>query len=84
MHIYDNYRPISLLSCLNKIFEKFIHKNLMKYIDEHNILFMYQFGDRKLHSTTLALIEIIDKIKKWLNEGNHVLGINLDLTKLIL
>ena len=58
MHIVDNYRPISLLSCFNTIFEKLIHKNLMKFIDKHNILFMYQFGYRKLHSTTLALIEI--------------------------
>ena len=81
MHIADNYRPISLLSCFNKIFEKLIHKNLMKFMDKHNILFMYQFGYRKLHSTTLALIEITDKIKKWLDEGNDVLGIYLDLTK---
>ena len=42
---------------------------------------MYQFGYRKLHSTTLALIEITDKINKWLDEGNYVLGIYLDLTK---
>ena len=78
MHIADNYRPISLLSCFNKTFEKLIHRNLMKFIDKHNILFMYQFGYRKLHSTTLALIEITDKIKKWLDEGNYVLGIYLD------
>ena len=61
IHIADNYRPISLLICFNKIFEKLIHKNLMKFIDKHNILFMYQFGYRKLHSTTLALIEIAKK-----------------------
>ena len=42
---------------------------------------MYQFGYRKLHSITLALIEITDKIKKWLDEENYVLGIYLDLTK---
>ena len=53
----------------------------MKLIDKHNILFMYQFGYRKLQSTTLVLIEITDKIKKWLDEGNYVLGIYLDLTK---
>ena len=81
MHIADNYRPISLLSGFNKMFEKLIHKNLMKFIDKHNIVFMYQFGYRKLHSTTLALIEITDKIKKWLDEGNYVLGIYIDLTK---
>ena len=53
----------------------------MKFLESHNILFMYQLGYRKLHSTTIALIEITDKIKKLLDEGNYVIGIYLDLTK---
>ena len=81
MYISDNYRPISLLSIFNKIFEKILHRNLMKFLERHNILFMYQFGYRKLHSTTIALIEITDKIKKLLDEGNYVIGIYLDLTE---
>ena len=60
MHIAGSYRPISLLSCLNKIFEKLIRKNLTTFKDKDNILFMYQFCYRKLDSTTLALIEITD------------------------
>ena len=39
----------------------------MKFLESHDILFMYQFGYRKLHSTTIALIEITDKIKKLLD-----------------
>ena len=81
MYISDNYRPISLLSIFNKIFEKILHRNLMKFLERHNILFMYQFGYRKLHSTTIALIEITDKIKKLLDEGNYVIGIYSNLTK---
>ena len=53
----------------------------MKFLERHNTLFMRQFGYRKLHSTTIALIEITDKIKKLLDEGNYVIGIYLDLTK---
>ena len=45
---------------------------------------MYQFGYRNLHSTTLALIEITDKIKKLLDEGNYVIGIYLELKPLAL
>ena len=56
-------------------------RNLIKFIERYNILFMYQFGFRKLHSTTTALIEITDKIMKLLDEGNYVIGIYLDLTK---
>ena len=46
-----NYRPISLLSMFNNIFEK-----LVSFIERNKILYNYQFGFRKLYSTTMALI----------------------------
>ena len=55
-HVTGNYRPISLLTCFNKIFEKLICKKLLKFLDINNILYTFQFGFRNLHSTTLALI----------------------------
>ena len=42
---------------------------------------MHQFGYRKLYSTTVALIEIADKIMKLLDEGHYVMGIYSDVTK---
>ena len=42
---------------------------------------MYQYGYRRLHSTTLALIETVDKINKCLDDRNCVIGMYLDLTK---
>ena len=80
-YLTDNYRPISLLSCFNKIFEKLIHRRLISFLDSHDVIFKYQFAFRKLHSTSFALIEITDKIKKLLDEGNLVLGIYIDLSK---
>ena len=80
-YLTENYRPISLLSTFNKIFEKLLHKRLLSFIEKHKILFIFQYGFRKLHSTTLALIEITDKIKKHLDDRNYVMGIYLDLTK---
>lgn len=59
-----NYRPISLLSIFDKIFEKLICQRLMSFIDKFNILFENQFGFRKKYSTTHALIEFTDYIKK--------------------
>ena len=47
-----NYRPISLLSSLNKLFEKILCKRLVRFLEINHILFDYQFGLRKLHSTT--------------------------------
>ena len=80
-YLTGNYRPISLLSIFNKIFEKIIHKQLMSFIEKHELWYLFQFGFRKLHSTTLAIIEITDMIKKQLDRGNYVFGLFLDLTK---
>ena len=45
------------------------------------LLFQYQYGFRESHSTTLALIEIIDDIKSKLDNGEYVIGAYLDIKK---
>ena len=76
-----NYRPISILNTLNKIFEKILHARITKYINDFNILYKYQFGFREGHSTELDLIEIVDNIRYSLDSSNLTCGIYLDLTK---
>ena len=77
----NNYRPIGLLSSFNKIFEKNLCKQLTNFLQCNNVLFKYQFGFRKLYSTTLALVEFTDKVRSLLDEGNYVISIFVDLTK---
>ena len=59
-----NYRPISILSLINNIFEKILFKRLYDYLEKFRILYQYQYGFRKGHSTIHALVELVDKIKK--------------------
>ena len=80
-HITDNYRPISLLPAISKIFEKVAYGQVYDYFVENNLLYESQYGFRKLHSTELATLEITDKITKELDQGKLPLAIYLDLSK---
>lgn len=76
-----NYRPISLLSIFDKLLEKLMYSRLYKHLQTNNVLYKYQFGFRAKHSTSLALIEVIDNIYEQLDNGSTVCGIYLDLQK---
>ena len=52
-----NYRPISLLSCFSKIYEKVMHKRLTNFLKDNKILFESQYGFRALHSCEHALLD---------------------------
>ena len=80
-HDPNNYRPISVLSMINKAFEKILHTRLYSYLTKFNIIYEYQFGFREGHSTTQALIEINDKIKSSIDNKLLTSGIFIDLTK---
>ena len=52
-----NYRPISVLPLVSKIFEKIIYHQLYDYLQENSLLNTYQSGFRSMHSTLTALLE---------------------------
>ena len=76
-----NYRPISLLSNINKLLEKIVHERTYNFLEKFNCLYKYQFGFRKSHSTNHALIEITEKIRKALDSRKFACGIFVDLQK---
>jgi hypothetical protein len=80
-YIVGHYRPISLLSIFGKIFEKTMRTRLSSFLTKFKILYELQFGFRNDHSTTLATIDIIERIRDALDKGDKVLGIYLDLQK---
>ena len=80
-HITDNYRPVSLLPILSKIFEKVVFIQVYDYFTENDLLYKSQYGFRKLHSTELAALEFTDKIVANLEQGKLPLAIFLDLSK---
>ena len=62
--LFENYRPISVLTCFSKLLERLMHKRLISFINKQRILSKHQFGFRKNHSTDHAIIELTDNITK--------------------
>ena len=54
---------------------------LINFIEEHNILYIFQFGFRKSHSTSHAIISMVEKINNALDSGNILIGVFLDFKK---
>ena len=78
---YSNYRLISLLSNIEKILEKLMYKRLYTFLNNNNIIYNLQFGFRQQYSTSHALINITDNIRKALDGGNIDCGVFVDLQK---
>ena len=64
-----NFRPISLLPIVSKIFEKVILDQTVEYLTNNNILHKYQSGFRKNHSTETSLSYLTNKILTDLASG---------------
>ena len=77
----SNYRPISLLSNIDKILEKLMHNRLMKFLTEQKILYLKQFGFRKNFSTAHAIINLIDNIKDAIDKNKCACRLFIDLRK---
>ena len=78
---YSNYRPISLLSNIEKILENPIYKRLYTFLNKNNIIYNLQFGLRQQYSISHVLINITENKRKALDDGNIGCGIFLDLQK---
>ena len=77
----ENYRPVSLLSNISKIFEKILHNQIYSFLEDNNILFKNQFGFRKNHNTSHAISALTEDIRSALDENEFAVGIFVDLQK---
>ena len=80
-NLVENYRPISILSVVSKVLEKAIYIQFEKYLKDNNLLYCYQSGFRKKHSTDTCLIDLMDYLHKNISEGKYVGMVLLDLQK---
>mgnify|MGYP000940316211 CR=1 FL=1 len=75
----ENYRPISVLSVLSKVFERVVFERLYKFMQVNNLFYCRQFGFRSKMSTLHALTNITELIRS--NTHLDVSCMLLDLRK---
>ena len=77
----DNYRSISILPALRKIFEKCICNQLISYFSSENIITPKQYGFKPRSNTVDCLADLIEEITLSLDQHDYAVSIFLDLSK---
>ena len=77
----ENYRPISLTSCLCKVLEKIVNSRLMWFLESRNIIDTAQSGFRRNRSTTDHLVRLEQDLRQAISDGHHTLIIFFDIMK---
>ena len=66
----NNYRPISVISVIAKVFERIVYDQLYNFLTNEDIISNHQSGFRSLHSTATALLEATDNWAFNIDRGN--------------
>ena len=77
----ENYRPVSLLSNVGKVFERLIFDKLYTFCEERSILTWRNSGYRKMDSTSNQLIHVVNNIYKNMDNREDSALIFLDQSK---
>ena len=79
--LIENYRPISVISPIAKLFEMCIDTQIRDYFESNNLLHDNQFGFRKNRSCELALNTILNSWRQHLDNHLNLIAAFLDLSK---
>jgi hypothetical protein len=79
--VISNYRPISILPAFSKILERLVYNRLLDFININDILSKNQYGFRENISTSMALLDLVDKISASIENNESTIGIFIDLAK---
>ena len=70
---FGNYRPISVLSVFSKIFETVLQERLLRFFGSNGCINNGQYGFRRKHSTSMAVIDIVENIRSAWDRGDQCL-----------
>ena len=76
-----NYRPISILLPISKIYERIIYNTLFSLLDKFKILSSHQFGFTKSCATNHATVVLTDFVTHKLDNHQSACALYLDVSK---
>ena len=76
-----NYRPISILSTVARVFERLVYDQLSSYMEKNKYLSKYQFGFRKFHSTVTSILRNSNDWLFNMDRGNYNGVVFFDIKK---
>nr|CAI5824567.1 unnamed protein product [Callosobruchus analis] len=80
-HQVSNFRPISLLPIISKIFERALSLQIVNFFETHNLFTSKQFGFRKDRNTTLAMLDLLAAIYDSYENCQLLYALFCDLSK---
>ena len=76
-----NYRPVSLLSLVSKVFEKLVNNRIVDYLEKCGLFSDFQYGFRSSRSTADLLTVVSDRIARAFNRSGATRAVALDISK---
>ena len=58
-----SYRPVSVLPVLSQVFERVLQRRLLGFLDRNRVLSPGQYGFRPGHSTAMAVLDMVEKVR---------------------
>ena len=76
-----NYRPVSLLSVVSKVFEKLVNNRIVDHLENCGLLSDFQYGFRSYQSTADLLTVVSDRIATAFTRSGATRAVALDISK---
>ena len=73
---FSNYRPVSVLPVLSQVFERVLKERLVAFLEREGVVTPGQYGFREGHSTTMAILDMVERVRAAWGRRNVALGVH--------
>ena len=76
--IFSNYRPISLLPVISKVFERILHDQIFTFSENNSLSFSSRYGYRQQHSIEFAAVQFVEHIISRMDNKKDTFAVFMD------